>query len=115
MELMMTRKFTDFSVEELQGYYSDFHKDLNGFRPRGASEEQWNSKQFLVTQINLLHDQMDQLKQTFEGREQLREQGWIVEEPDTELAQHAEWLAQEREREQAEIMAELDATYYGVA
>jgi hypothetical protein len=111
----MARKFTDFSVEELQGYYSDFYKDLNGFRPRGSTEEQWNSKQFLVTQINLLHDQMDQLKQTFEGREQLRGQGWIIEETDVELAQHAEWLAQEREREQAEIMAESDATYYGVA
>ena len=111
----MARKFTDFSVEELQGYYSDFHKDLNGFRPRGATEEQWSSKQFLVTQINLLHNQMDLLKQTFEGREQLREQGWIIEETDPELAQQASWLAQEREREQAEAMAESDATYYGVA
>lgn len=111
----MAREFTDFSVEELQGYYSDFHKDLNGFRPRGATEEQWTSKQFLVAQINLLHNQMDQLKETFEGREQLREQGWIIEEPNAELAQHAEWLAQERERKQAEIMADLDATYYGFA
>ena len=111
----MARKFKDFSVEELQGYYSDFHKDLNGFRPRGDTAEQWTSKEFLVTQINLLHDQMDQLKQTFEGREQLREQGWIIEEPTAELAQQASWLAQEREREQAEAMAESDATYYGVA
>jgi hypothetical protein len=111
----MAREFKDFSVEELQGYYSDFYKDLNGFRPRFATEEQWTSKQYLVTQINSLHDQMDQLKLTFEGREQLREQGWIIEEPNSELAQHAEWLAQEREREQAEAMAELDATYYGVA
>ena len=111
----MARKFTDFSVEELQGYYSDFHKDLNGFRPRFATQDEWNSKQYLVFQINLLHDQMDQIKQTFEGREQLREQGWIIEETDVKLAQQASWLAQEREREQAEAMAELDATYYGVA
>ena len=111
----MAREFKDFSVEELQGYYSDFQKDLNGFRPRGIVPEQWNSKQFLVTQINSLHDQMDQLKETFEGREQLREQGWIIEEPTAELSQQAHWLDQEREREQAEIMAELDATYYGVA
>ena len=111
----MAREFTEFSVEELQGYYSDFHKDLNGFRPRGASEEQWSSKQFLVAQINSLHNQMDLLKETFEGREQLREQGWIVEEPTAELAQQARWLAQERERELAEAMAELDATYYGIA
>ncbi len=111
----MARKFTDFSVEELQGYYSDFHKDFYGFRPRGSAVDQWSSKQYLVTQINLIHDQMDQLKETFEGREQLREQGWIIEETDVELAQQATWLAQEREREQAEAMAELDATYYGVA
>ena len=111
----MAREFTDFSVEELQGYYSDLYKDFNGFRPRFASNYEWNNKQYLVIQINLLHDQMDQLKQTFKGREQLREQGWIIEEPNTELAQQAHWLAQEREREQAEAMAELDATYYGVA
>lgn len=111
----MAREFTDFSAEELQGYYSDFHKDFYGFRPRFATEDQWTSKQYLVTQINLLHDQMDQLKATFDGREQLREQGWMIEETDVELAQQAVWLAQEREREQAEAMAELDATYYGVA
>ena len=110
----MARKFKDFSVAELQGYYSDFYKDFNGFRPRFATTDEWNSKQYLVTQINLLHDHMDQLKQTFKGREQLREQGWIIEEPDAELAQQARWLAQEREREQAEAMADLDATYYGV-
>jgi len=111
----MAREFKDFSVEELQGYYSDFHKDFYGCRPRGASAEQWANKQFLVAQINSIHDQMDQLKKTFEGREQLREQGWIIVEPESELAQHAEWLAQERERKQAEAMAESDATYYGVA
>ena len=111
----MAREFKDFSVKELQGYYSDFHKDFYGSRPRGASVEQWDNKEFLVSQINSIHNQMDQLKETFEGREQLREQGWIIEEPNEELAQHAEWLAQEREREQAEKMAESDATYYGVA
>jgi cephalosporin-C deacetylase-like acetyl esterase len=111
----MARKFADFSVDELQGYYSDFHKDFYGFRPCGADVEQWTSKEYLVKQINLIHNQMNSLKLTFEGREQLREQGWIIEEPNAELAQQAEWLAQEREREQAEAMAELDATYYGVA
>jgi hypothetical protein len=111
----MARKFTDFNVEELQGYYSDFHKDFYGFRPRGASLEQWDSKEFLVAQINMIHDQMDMLKETFAGREQLREQGWVIEETDLELAQNAQWLAQERERKLAEEMADFDASYYGVA
>jgi len=115
MELTMARKFTDFSVEELQGYYSDFHKDFYGFRPRGLSEEQWASKQYLVDQINSIHNHMDMLKETFEGREQLRESGWIIEETDSEMVQQAQWLAQERERKLAEEMADFDATYYGVA
>ena len=111
----MAREFTDYNVEELQGYYSDFHKDFYGFRPRGETAEQWSSKEFLVAQINMIHDQMDMLKETFAGREQLREQGWIIEETDPELAQNAQWLAQERERKLAEEMADFDASYYGVA
>ena len=77
----MAREFTDFNVEELQGYYSDFHKDFYGFRPRGSSIEQWNDKEYLVEQINLIHDQMDRLKKDFAGREFLREQGWIFDDP----------------------------------
>ena len=111
----MAREFTDYNVEELQGYYSDFHKDFYGFRPRGETAEQWSSKEFLVTQINSIHNQMDMLKETFAGREQLREQGWIIEETEPELAQNARWLAEERERKQAEEMADFDASYYGVA
>ena len=87
----------------------------SGFRPRGETAEQWTSKEFLVAQINMIHNQMDMLKETFAGREQLREQGWIIEETDPELAQNAHWLAQERERKLAEEMADFDASYYGVA
>ena len=82
----MAREFTDYNVEELQGYYSDFHKDFYGFRPRGETAEQWSSKEFLVAQINMIHDQMDMLKET-----------------------------EERERKLAEEMADFDASYYGVA
>ena len=73
------------------------------------------SKEYLVEKINILHDQMDRSKKDFEGREFLRERGWIIEETDPELAQHARWLAQERERKLAEEMADFDASYYGVA
>jgi hypothetical protein len=112
----MAKELQDYTVEELQGYYSDFHKDFYGHRPRGyATAEQWDSKEYLVEQINIIHGQMDKLKQTFVGREFLREQGWVVEETDPELAQQAQWLADERERKQAEEMADSDASYYGVA
>ena len=43
-------------LEEAQGTYSDFYKELHGFRPRSASEEQWNSLEWLNEQIDALHD-----------------------------------------------------------
>ena len=33
--------FADLTVDDLQSYYSDFHKDFHGWRPRGATPEQW--------------------------------------------------------------------------
>ena len=77
----MAREFTDFNVEELQGYYSDFHKDFYGWRPRNATPEQWRSKEYLVAEINAIHDRMDNMKSTAEGRAYLREQGWIFDDP----------------------------------
>ena len=77
----MAREFKDFNVEELQGYFSDFHKDFYGFRPRYSTTEQWNSKEYLVAEINSIHDRMDNMKSTAQGRAYLREQGWIIEEP----------------------------------
>lgn len=95
--------FSKYSVEELQGYFSDFFKDYYGFRPRGiGSDSDWESREWLETQINQIHDAMDRLKETFAGREELRQRGWVVEETDRELAKQAEWLAAERKREHDE-------------
>ena len=90
----MAREFKDFDVEALQGYYSDFHKDFYGWRPRGASPEQWNNKQFLVAQINSLHDAMDAMKATELGRNQLRSAGWVIDEPEViDPTEYADWSA----------------------
>ena len=35
----MSDDFPDMNVEELQSYFSDFHKDYYGFRPRFATPE----------------------------------------------------------------------------
>jgi hypothetical protein len=101
----MAREFKDFSVEELQGYYSDFHKDFYGWRPRGATPEQWNNKQFLVAEINCIHDAMDAMKETFNGREKLRTNGWVIDE--------AEYDAIIDPMEYANWCADQDAIYYG--
>ena len=94
-------------VEQLQGTYSDFYKDVHGFRPRFATTEQWNSAEWLQAQIDGLHGYLQSLQATFAGREQLREDGWSVpEETDPQLKQYAAWLKQERDRRNKELYGE---------
>lgn len=69
-----------YSVEELQGYFSDFHKDFYGCRPRWGTEEQWRDRSWLVSNIDTIHNAMDTMKKSYSGREELRMQGWIIDE-----------------------------------
>ena len=97
----MQNHLAQYTVEELQGYFSDFHKDFYGFRPRYATPEQWRSREYLEAAINAIHNTMDRMKQTLEGRQELRANGWIIEESDFDVL------------EQAEELADADAVYYG--
>ena len=72
--------FDDLTVEELQSYFSDFHKDYYGFRPRFATPEQWRDREWLIESIDAIHDAMDERKKTPEGRASLRAEGWVIEE-----------------------------------
>lgn len=77
----------NYDVGGLQGYYSDFHKDLHGFRPRHHSEEEFNNPEKLKELIRGLHKYMDALKKTPEGRAQLKADGWhFDDEPVDEIA-----------------------------
>lgn len=100
-------------VEQLQCTFSDLYKEVNGFRPRSASNEQWNSAEWLQEQIKSLCDEEESYynenMKTFAGRETLRAEGFVVpEETDPELARMAKWLAEERQRE----MDAIDATVF---
>lgn len=89
-----------YSVEELQDYYYDFYKEVYGYRPRFILElDSWTDREYLISAITQIHDHLDRVKETFAGREELRQQGWIIEETDPELARQAKWLADERQRE----------------
>ena len=66
---------------------------------------------WLIAQIEQIHGAMDAMKTTFAGREELRQQGWVVEETDPELAKQAKWLADERKREMDEWSAKMDADW----
>lgn len=95
-----------YSVEELQGYFSDFHKDFYGFRPRTlGSDEDWHSRDWLVARIDAIHNAMDKMKETYSGREQLRIQGWVIDEAEFDDIVDPE--------EYANWSADQDAVYYG--
>lgn len=89
------------TVDDLQSYFSDFHKDFYGFRPRSATPEEWRSAEWLKASITAIHDAMDHMKSTPEGRRELRRQGWVVESTDIDVL------------EQAEELADADAKAYG--
>lgn len=93
----MTGFYINHSVEELQSIFSDFYKDLYKHRPRFATVEQWKDKEWLIKSIDSLHLYMKKLSETFAGREELRENGWIIPETDPVLKRHAQFLADERE------------------
>ena len=76
----MNNHLDKFTVDELQSYFSDFHKDYYGFRPRFATHEQWINRVWLVEHIDGIHNAMDEMKKTPEGRKQLRAQGWVIDE-----------------------------------
>lgn len=98
---MTQNHLAQYNVEELQGYFSDFHKDFFGFRPRYATPEQWRSREWLEAAINAIHNTMDRMKETPEGRRELRANGWVIEESDVDVL------------EQAESIADQDAIHYG--
>ena len=87
--------FADLSVDDLQSYYSDFHKDFHGWRPRGATPEQWRDRGYLVSSINAIHDALDAMKKTEAGRAQLRRDGGVIDsEPEViDPEEYANWSA----------------------
>ena len=74
--------FRSMDLDELQSYFSDFHKDFYGFRPRFATPDEWNDSEWLITRIEGIHEVMERMSSTFEGREQLRNEGWSFNETD---------------------------------
>ena len=75
---MQTQTFDNMDLDELQSYFSDFHKDFYGFRPRFATNEQWVNRDWLVERIEVIHGVMNKMKETPEGRAQLRAEGWNI-------------------------------------
>lgn len=96
------------SLQELQDTYSEYHKDLMGFRPH-ASDAEWSDEAWLRQRMSALDEHFKCREATFEGREQLREEGWVVaEETDPVLKAISEDNAAKRK---ARYAALASATY----
>jgi len=88
-------KYQGWSLEELGSFASDYHKDVFGFRPRGAGL--YSDRGALIRLIEDTEAYMEKRKSTFAGREGMRAEGWMILETDPELIQRSIWLAQERD------------------
>ena len=64
------------TIIELQNFYSDYHKDLMGFRPSKGIVSMTREK--LNEEISALDAHFFRLESTPQGRKMLRDAGWQV-------------------------------------
>lgn len=103
--------YEKMSTDELGGLFSDYYKDTHGSRPRFVD---FNDREELIRQLDLLNNYHDKMQETFESREQLREDGWIIHETDPEMQKMAYFLAKERDKWKLDNWGEEfnEARYY---
>ena len=58
----------------------DYWKDCFGTRPRHFEAEFWNDENQVDKMLKFCDDWLVCQKVTFEGRERLREDGWMIQE-----------------------------------
>ena len=80
--------WNEYDTEELASIYSDYHKDVHGVRPRGVPLD---NRADLIEGLQGLDRYMARMKSTPEGREQLREEGWYIDEHDGQPDEAQEW------------------------
>jgi prophage antirepressor-like protein len=97
-------KYDAMSTDELGCYLSDYYKDTYGYRPR--YEGLYSNREAMIGMIESVDQYQEMMRSTFAGREELRCQGWLVDETDPELQKQAQWLADERARREAELEAQ---------
>ena len=68
------------NLEEKCQFLWDFYKDCYGFRPRYFTPKFWTIEAEVDAAIARCDAYLDNMKRTPEGRAELRELGWIVEE-----------------------------------
>ena len=107
---MTNQDFSGYSDDDLFSEVSDYYKEVHGIRPRWV----YGDRKAAIELYKSLDKHMAWLRGTFEGREQMRDDGWVVPaETDPELIQKAAWTKAERDRRNAEFEARLQEKLYG--
>lgn len=68
-------QYASMSLEELGGFYSDYHKSFYGFRPRGVN---YSDRTSVMQGLAALDATFAQMSSTPTGRQQLRDDGWVI-------------------------------------
>jgi hypothetical protein len=68
--------YTLLQTRELAEIFSDYYKDVHGIRPRWVDH---TDRGVLMAGLTALDDYMAHMRSTPEGREQLRDDGWVVD------------------------------------
>ena len=69
--------YPDYDTEELASYFSNYHKDVHGVRPRWVDH---TDRVAVIEGLESLDRYMDSMKSTQESRAKLRAAGWWVEQ-----------------------------------
>lgn len=88
-------------TNELGDLFSDYHKDVHGFRPRYVD---MNDREAIIAALKRLDEYMEWSKSTPEGRNRLREAGWVVKEFEKEDG----WNQEAFDREYEETIARYE-------
>jgi len=113
---VLSREFND-----LAAFYSDYHKDLHGYRPRDMAlcacdypdhASLVEAMSHLQRRVDGLGDYMKAMESTFKGREQLREDGWYIEETDPQYIAAAAESEARRKAERARMEYECSWEYH---
>lgn len=76
-------QYTQMELSKLQQFVSDYSKDVEGFRFYSDSRKELEKK------ARSLDAYMERMSQTPEGRAKLRDEGWVMPEPEGQKQEEA--------------------------
>jgi hypothetical protein len=109
----MNRPLESLTTDQLGDYYSDFSKEIYGFRARDIV---MSDRAGLIEGIRKLHATFNRMCSTKEGRNDLRDQGWNINEPATaEQDGWVDWIERLKQEDAAKERAAEEAKGEAIA